>query len=349
MTETTPSAPDHPRPRRLLLLGGTGFVGPALVEAALARGHHVTLFNRGRARPPAGVELRLGDRDPRQGDGLTALAEGVWDAVIDVAGYYPRLVAASAGLLAPRVGRYVYISSVSAYRWPHPVAGDEDAALAELADPTIEEMGVGSVHYGGLKAACEAAVELALPGRSVVVRPGFIVGPGDPSGRFTYWATRFERGGEAAVPGDPGDPVQVLDVRDLAQWVVRLVEQEAVGRFNAVGPGSRRWGEVIGACREAGSAQPSLCWIPAPFMAAQSDLAFPIWQPPLGETQGFHTWQNQRAVRAGLRFRPMAQTVVDTLAWYRGQLKEEDGRVKLAFSPEQGAELLKRWRAGGPS
>ncbi len=335
-------------PRRILILGGTGFLGPALVEAARSRGHTLTLFNRGGTRPGLfpGIEKRLGDRDPRQGDGLTSLETGEWDAVIDASGFYPRMVGASARLLAPRVGHYVYLSSVSAYRYPCPLNGDEDSPLAVLADAAVEDMGKNFAHYGGLKAACEAAVEAALPGRTTVVRPGFIVGPDDPSGRFTYWPARLDRGGEIAVPGAPTDPLQLVDVRDLAEWLVLLVETRTTGRFNAVGPQTpMTWGRVVAACQQATRVASTPVWIPGEFVARQDGLAFPIWVPCQGDTEGFHTWQNARAVQAGLRFRPVEETVADTLAWYRGQLQQEGGRSRLAFSVEQEAEMLKRWKA----
>ena len=337
-----------PAPKRILILGGTGFLGPAIVEAARARGHTLTLFNRGRTRPGLfpDIEKRQGDRDPLKGEGLKSLETGEWDAVIDDSGFYPRMVGASARLLASRVKHYLYLSSISAYREPSPVNGDETAPLALLADPKVEEMGKSFENYGGLKAACEAAAEAALPGRTTVVRPGFIVGPDDPSGRFTYWPVRFDKGGEIAVPGAPTDPLQLIDVRDLAAWLVLLVEQGTMGRFNALGPEQpMAWGRVVQACQKATSTAGTVTWIPGEFVARQEDLNFPIWAPYLGDTKGFHTWQNRRAVQAGLKFRPVEQTVADTLAWYQGQLKEEQGRVKLAFTAEQEAEMLKRWKA----
>lgn len=335
-------------PRRILVLGGTGFLGPAIVAAAQARGHTLTLFNRGKTRPGLfpDLEKRQGDRDPLKGEGLKSLETGEWDAVIDDSGYYPRMVGASARLLAPRVKQYIYISSVSAYQEPNPMNGDEDAPLATLADPAVEEMGKNFQNYGGLKAACEAAAEAALPGRTAIVRPGYIVGPDDPTGRFTYWPVRFDKGGEVAVPGAPTDPLQLIDVRDLAAWLVLLVEERTTGKFNALGPDKpMTWGRVITACQKATPTASTTTWVPGEFVAKQQDIEFPIWAPYVGDSRGFHTWQNQRALRAGLRFRPVEQTVADTLAWYHGQLKEEKGRVRLAFTPEQEAEVLKRWKA----
>jgi 2'-hydroxyisoflavone reductase len=334
-------------PKRILILGGTGFLGPALVASASARGHTVTLFNRGKTRPGLfpDIEKRQGDRDPNKAEGLKSLESGEWDAVIDDSGYYPRMVGASAQLLAPRVKQYIYISSISCYKEPSPMYGDEDAPLATLADPSVETMGKDSENYGGLKALCEQAAERAMPGRVTIVRPGYIVGPDDPTGRFTYWPARFDKGGEVAVPGAPSDPFQVIDVRDLAAWLVLMVENGTLGKFNATGGEQPlAWGDVIAACQAATKTATSVTWIPAAFMAQMKDIEFPIWAPYVGATNGFHTWKNARAVKAGLRFRPIEKTVQDTLAWYQGQLKEEKGRVRMAFKPEQEATVLAAWK-----
>jgi 2'-hydroxyisoflavone reductase len=340
------------QPKRILVLGGTGFLGPAIVEAAQARGHTLTLFNRGKTRPGLfpNIEKRQGDRDPLKGEGLTSLETGEWDAVIDDSGYYPRMVAASAQLLAPRVKQYLYVSSISCYKEPSPVGGDEATPLAVLADPKVETMGKNFENYGGLKAACEQAAEKAMPGRTTVVRPGYIVGPDDPTGRFTYWPVRFAQGGEIAVPGAPTDPFQLIDVRDLAEWLVHAVETNTTGPFNAVGPAEpMNWGRTVAACQKSAgkpNAPTTLTWISSEFMSKQADIEFPIWSPYYGDTKGFHTWKNTRAVKAGMRFRPIEQTVADTLAWYQAQLKvEQVARTKLAFTPEQEAEILKRWKA----
>lgn len=343
-----PAATKAAKPLRILVLGGTGFLGPATIEEAQKRGHHVTMFNRGKTRPDLlpGVERLQGDRDPKKGEGLKALETGTWDVVIDNSAYYPRLVSASANLLKDRCKQYIIISSISAYKEPNPVHGDETAPLATLANPEVEEMGKQYENYGGLKALCEQAAEKAMPGRVTVVRPGFIVGPDDPTGRFTYWPVRMDKGGEVAVPGTPGDPVQVIDVRDLGAWLVRLAERNTVGAFNATGPARKLpWGDVVKACVATAGVKPTLTWIPAAFVAKQT-VDFPIWAPYEGETKGFHTWSNARALKAGLRFRPVTQTVKDTLAWYKTQEKVEKGRIRLA-GPDADAEkkLLEAWKA----
>ena len=334
---------------RILILGGTGFIGPAVTRAALARGHKVTFFNRGKTRADLFPEVPrlIGDRDPLKGEGLKAHQGHEWDAVIDDSGYFPRMVGASASLLADHAKRYIYISSISCYREPNPVDGDEDAPLAVLKDPTVETMGAQFENYGGLKALCEQAAEKAMPGRVAIVRPGYIVGPDDYSGRFTYWPVRFDKGGEIAVPGTPSDPFQVIDVRDLGAWLVKLAEDGTTGRFNATGPEKRlAWGRVVQACQAATATKSSLVWMDPDFVAKQAtDFEFPIWAPAIGDSKGFMTWRVDRAVKAGLRFRPIEATVKDTLAWHKG-LKADDRRARLAGpSPEQEAKLLAAWKA----
>jgi 2'-hydroxyisoflavone reductase len=344
-----PTEKKAPKALRILVLGGTGFLGPATIEVAQARGHKVSMFNRGKTRPDLlpTVERLQGDRDPKKGDGLKALEQGEWDVVIDNSGYYPRMVGASAALLAPRCKRYIYISSISCYKEPNPENGVETAPLATLADPAVEEMGKEYQNYGGLKALCEQAAEKAMPGRVAVVRPGFIVGPDDPTGRFTYWPVRMDRGGEVAVPGGADDPVQIIDVRDLGAWLVRLAEDGTTGQFNATGPERKLpWGKLVDACVKASAAKVTLTWIPADFLAKQEGIEFPIWAPYAGDTKGFHTWSNAKALAAGLRFRPAAATAKDTLAWFKAQEKVEKGRTRLAGPvPEVEAKLLAAWKA----
>ncbi|MDE3246027.1 MAG: NAD-dependent epimerase/dehydratase family protein [Acidobacteriota bacterium] len=340
--------PSAKHPKKILILGGTGFLGPATVAAALARGHQVTIFHRGKTRPgyfKGKVTELNGDRDPLKGEGLKALSEGAWDAVIDNSGYYPRMVKASAELLASRTKQYLYISSISCYKEPNPENGDEDAPVATIPDPTVETMGKDFGNYGALKALCEQAAEMAMPGRATLIRPGYIVGPDDPSGRFTYWPVRFDRGGEIAVPGHATDPLQLIDVRDLGEWLVKLVEDGTTGRFNATGPDRRMgWGEVVKACQKAGNPKSTLTWVSPAFLAKQEGVEFPIWAPYEGDTKGFHTWRNARALKAGLRFRPIDATVKDTLAWFKTQEKAEKGRTKLAGpTAEVEAKLLAAW------
>jgi 2'-hydroxyisoflavone reductase len=334
--------------KRILILGGTGFLGPATVAAAQARGHELTLFNRGKTRPGLfpNIERLHGDRDPKIGEGLNALANGRWDAVIDNSGYFPRQVSASAKLLAPRVNQYIFISSISVYADNSAEGQDETAQLGVTPDPSVEK--ITEQTFGPLKALCEKTTEQALPGCTTVVRPGYIVGPDDPSGRFTYWPVRIDRGGEVLAPGAPVDPVQFIDVRDLAAWLITLVERGTTGVFNAAGPNNRlMWGDLLESCRKSTKTESALTWVPGDWVAKQGEDVFPIWAPYLGQTKGFHTWKNTRALKAGLVFRPYGQTVVDTLRWYRTQ--GEGGRTKLAGpSAAKEAELLAAWKAMKP-
>ena len=221
---------------KLLILGGTKYLGRHLTESALERGHEVTLFNRGRENPDlfhGKVEKLVGDRD---GD-LAALKGRKWDAVIDTSGYFPRVVKDSARLLADTVDHYTFISTISVYEDFSQPGIEETAPVGKLEDETVEDIGAGA--YGPLKALCEQAVEEVMPGRSLIVRPGLIVGPYDPTDRFTYWPSRIAKGGEVLAPGDGTSPVQFIDARDLAEWVLTMTERKQTGVFNATGPEER--------------------------------------------------------------------------------------------------------------
>lgn len=352
--------------KRILILGGTGFLGPKTIAAAVARGHEVTIFNRGKREKLLPLETKVehlyGNRDPnlpaddeRGADGtllhpdagpkgLAQLVGRRWDVVIDNSGFYPRMVAASAQLLAQSAAQYIYISSISAYDETPPRGGDETTALATLADPTIEAMGAAFENYGGLKALCERAAAAAFPGRTTVVRPGYIVGPGDPSDRFTYWPIRIARGGEVLAPGSPDDPLQWIDVRDLADWLVTLAERGTAGTFNAIGPSSpARWGDVLEACVGAAGGDAKLVWVPVTWLEQHrmaGEDSFPIWAPPVGKLAGAHRWSNDRAEAAGLTFRPVADTVKAILTWYPGELAR---RVRVTHELAEAAKAK-----GGP-
>ena len=349
------AAPQDSRAKKalsVLVLGGTNFLGPQTVDRALSRGHKVTIFSRGRRKAAfAGeVEQLVGDRDPLKGDGLKALAGRSFDVVLDHSGYYPRHVKASAELLAPRAGRYVFVSSISAYAETKTENADETAPLAKLVDPSVETMGENYAHYGGLKALCEAAVHAAFPQRATIVRPTYICGPGDPTDRFTYWPVRFARGGDIVVPGAVDDPIQLIDVRDLAEWLVALAEAGTVGDFNAVGPTPpHRWGAVIDACERASKADERTAnWIPADFIErfikADDDVGIPIWIAPRGAFKGMHRWNNARAVAKGLAMRSLATTVTDTLAWWNRLPAERRAKLNAGLSAEKEAEILAAWR-----
>lgn len=340
------AAKAKPKPLSILILGGTGFIGPALVELALQNGHTVTLFNRGRTNKDLFPKLEkiVGDRDPKKGAGISGLEGRKWDVVFDDCGYYPRHVTASAEMFAKSgVGHYVYVSSISCYAKNDVENADENAALATMEDPTVETMGAGYANYGPLKALCEQAAERAMPKKTTIIRPGYIVGPGDPTDRFTYWPVRFDKGGTVLVPGTPEDPLQVIDVRDLSAFMLLCAERHTIGTFNAVGPAKRMpWGEVIEACKASASAKDiAVKWMPTAKVMELKDAEFPIWAPYAGDTKGFHTSSNARAVAAGLEFRPIRTITADTLAWWKTLPEERRAAMKRQFDPAKEAEILK--------
>ena len=331
---------------KILILGGTGFIGPALVELAQAHGHEITLFNRGKTKPGLFPDLEKlqGDRDPKKGEGIKSLEGRTWDVVFDDCGYYPRHVQASSELFAKnKVGHYVYVSSISCYAKNDVEGADETAELATMPDPTVEDMGKQYEFYGPLKALCEKAAEKAMPGRTTIVRPGYIVGPGDPTDRFTYWPVRFDKGGTVLVPGTSADPLQVIDVRDLSAFMLHLAETKTIGTFNACGPEKRlSWGETVEACKALSSDKNvAIKWMPTEKVMALTDAAFPIWAPHEGDSKGFHTWSNARALKAGLTCRPIATIAKDTLAWWKTLPADRQAKMVKQFDPAKEAEILK--------
>lgn len=338
----------------LLIIGGSRFLGRHLVDAALARGDRVTLFNRGRTDRPgrwaaAGVVALQGDR---QGD-LSALRGGSWDAVVDTCGYLPRDVQRMAEALAGRAGRYLFVSSISAYASaarPTP----EDAPLGVIDDPDTTV--VDGRSYGPLKALCEAAAGRAFgEAATLKVRPGLIVGPHDPTERFTWWPARLARaaadGQPVLVPGAPQRPLQCIDVRDLAGWLLRLLDAGASGAFNATSPpGAADWGGLIDACVQAAGGRPVLHWVDDAHLLAQGvepwkDL--PLWLPADGpqaaEHAAFMAVPTDRAAAAGLACRPLAETVADTLAWWRRLPPERQAFTLAGLAPGREAAVLAQW------
>ena len=353
------------KPLRILILGGTGFLGPACTESALARGHSVTHFNSGRTeelrrvagRPslvPAGVETLYGNRDPNKTandrraegkpgaakdpnspKGLSQLEGKKWDGVIDTSGYFPRMVRASAELLAPNVRQYVFISSISVYLKTDVPNYDETAQLATLADPTTEDLGKNFENFGGGKALCERAAEAAVPGRVTNIRPGYIVGPRDTSGRFIYWPVRASLGGAMAVPGSPADPIQIIDVRDLSDWIIHCLEDNIVGVFNATGPERElSMKAMLEGIRQGIGADVSFTWVDHGFLREQrvSEGRFPLYAPPTGENAGLHRCNISRALKQGLKFRPVADTARATLEWYKSLPADVQARVAPQFA-----------------
>jgi 2'-hydroxyisoflavone reductase len=323
---------------RLLLLGGTVFLGRHIVETALAAGHTITLFNRGRRNPDLfpEVEKLRGDRD---GD-LESLRGRTWDAVIDPSGYVPRIVRASAEFLAGSVGHYTFISSLSVYADPIAPGTAENGRLAVLPAGLEGTEEITGESYGALKVLCEQAAEAALPGRTLSIRSGLIVGPHDPSDRFTYWPARVARGGEVLAAGDPGRHVQFIDVRDLAEWILRLVETGRTGTYNATGPSpSLTMGRLLDACRTVSGGSASFTWVPEALLAAHNVTPYtelPLWVPAV--EAGFDRFDISRALAAGLTFRPLETTIRDTLAWDATRPPEAERRN--GFKPEREAVLL---------
>jgi 2'-hydroxyisoflavone reductase len=336
---------------KLLILGGTIFLGRYLVEAALERGHEVTLFNRGQHNPelfPHAEKLH-GDRD----GGLDVLRGRTWDAVVDTSGYLPGVVRASADLLADAVEHYTFISSISVYAHFRTVGIDENAPVGTLDDPTIEE--ITGESYGPLKALCEQAVEQALPGRTLVVRPGLIVGPHDYSDRFTYWARRAAQGGEVLAPAHPDWHTQIIDVRDLAEWTLRMVEQQQIGVYNATGPEYElTFGRLLDTSRAVSGSDARFTWVSEPFLLEQEVAPWselPLWIPQSDpDMVGFSDVNCAKAIAAGLVFRDLAATVRDTLAWdaTRTDAAEPPARAlqpRAGLAPEREQELLRAWHS----
>ncbi len=322
----------------ILILGGTKFLGRHLVDSALARGHEVTLFNRGKTNPGLfpNVETILGDRE----HDLEKLAGRAWDAVIDVAGYYPRIVRLSATGLERSVGRYVFISSISVYADTSKIGINESDPVGKIEDETIEE--ITGESYGPLKALCEKTVLDLYGDRGLVIRPGLIVGPNDPTDRFTYWTQRVARGGEIFAPEKPEVPAQIVDVRDLADFTIQLIEEKASGTYNATGPDYElTLGAMLDACKQVSGSDAAFKWAAVDFMnqnnvAEWSDM--PVWVPDNEENQGFSCVDVSKAIKAGLQFRALADTIRDTIAWANTRPADHEWRAGL--KPEREQELL---------
>lgn len=337
------SAP--PAKKTILILGGTGFLGPHVVDAAIARGHTVTLFNRGKTHPHLfpNLEKLQGDRDGK----LDALEGRQWDAVVDPSGYVPRIVKMSAELLAPNVKHYLFISTISVYADGGPVGADESWKLQTIDDPTNEDV---KKNYGALKALCEKAAEAALPGRVANIRSGLIIGPGDPTGRFTHWPVRMSEGGDVLCPGDGKTPTQYIDGRDLGTWIVHLIEKGTIGTMNALGPERRVvMKEVIDTANTAAGNKGTPVWVDAKFLAKHDVMPWmemPMWIPNEGEDAGFGTQSNARALKAGLTFRPLLDTAKDTLAWLETLPPDERAKARTSgIKPDKEAKVLAAWKA----
>ena len=343
---TVPPAVPGSGPLRILILGGTGFIGPYQVQYALDRGHTVTLFNRGRTNPglfPT-VEKLVGDRT---GD-LSALENRTWDVVIDNSATDPEWVERSAALLQTRVDRYVFVSTRSVYYDTSRIPMTVDAPVFTRENTPVEPG--KPLPYGLAKALAEEAARRHFPGRTLVVRPSLIVGPGDLTDRFTYWPVRIERGGEVLAPGDGTDPVQIIDARDLAEWIVRLVEQGTTGTYNGLGPRTpRSFAELLHGIKAVTSSEATFTWVDADFLARHDVRGYremPVWMPARDGREGFGRFDISREVALGLTFRPLAVTALDTLEYYRAQPPERQERLRAGISSEREAEVLALWHAG---
>lgn len=343
------------KPRRILVLGGTGWLGPAVVRAGIARGHHFTLFNRGRTNPDLfddqkdHVEKRKGQRRrPRDEKGpkqdLSALAKGEWDAVLDTSAYFTREVEDVCALLKGRVGHYTFISSLSVY----PALGTnretitEDSPLATCEDKYATDLGKQFERYGALKRYGEDAAAAAFPGAAALVRPGYIVGPGDPTDRFSYWPARFLRGGEILAPGAQDNDLQFIDVRDLGAWIVHLIENQIAGPFNAVGfDGSISMAEFLHTGKGTCNHKCRFTWVDDDFLEQNKVSSWGemgCWTP---QKVNGHT-NIDRALKAGLTFRPIAETIRDTADWIRNERGDKPWRAGMRAERE--AKLLEQWR-----
>jgi 2'-hydroxyisoflavone reductase len=328
---------------RILILGGTGFIGPYQVRYALDRGHTVTLFNRGRTNPQLfpEVEKLVGDR----GGDLTALEGRTWDAVIDNSATDPTWVQRSASLLASAVQTYVFVSTRSVYFDTSRVPMTVDAPVFSYENTNVEPG--ARLPYGLAKALAEQEAGKHFPGRALVVRPSLIVGPGDLTDRFTYWPVRLERGGEVLAPGDGTDPVQIIDARDLSEWMIRLVENRVTGVYNALGPRTpRSFAELLHGIKAVTTAEATFTWVDADFLRehdVQPYREMPVWMPARDGREGFGRFDISREVALGLTFRPLAVTARDTLEYYHAQPPERQERLRAGITAKREVEVLKRW------
>jgi len=366
---------ERPAPQKslkVLILGGTGFIGPHMVREAQARGHEVTIFNRGKTHTELfpDVEKLIGDRDPEVGDGLSSLKGHTWDVVIDNSGYVPRHVRGSAQLLKDQAEFYLFTSTAGVYQawydgsWPEGET-DEDAPLSVLGEPGSEEVGKW---YGQLKVLCEKEVQEAFPGANTISRPGLIVGPGDSTDRFTYFPLRVSKGGEMMAFGNPTDPVQYIDARDLAAFCLHCVEQRIVGVFNTLGPRDVfTMAGMLDGSKAALGADTTFTWVPEDFLVEQGVIGEGMmgavlmpWIPQNGSLAGAARFSRERAFSNGLTFRPFDQTARDTVEWFTSLPEDRQAQMRAGLrggalefgkpaSIEQQmareAEVLKAWHA----
>ena len=352
-TSTSLFADKAVKPLRILILGGTGFTGPYQVRYALSRGHKVTTFNRGKTHPgelPSEVEQLIGDRNGK----LDALKNRQWDVVIDNPTTLPAWVRDAAQVLKGNVEHYIFISTISVYANP-PAAGlDENSTLEkyEGADPykeTLEAMRAsGYKTYGPLKVLSEKEAEKWFPGKTLIIRPGLIVGPRDETDRFTYWPVRIDRGGEVLAPGNPNDPVQFIDARDLAEWTIRMAENRETGIYNATGPAKPLGvGGMLDGIKDGEKSNATFTFVPYDFLKQQKVEAWsdmPVWA---GDELGLSRTKIDKALAKGLTFRSLGDTARDTLAWFKALPQDRQSKMRAGITPEREAEVLNAWKKKG--
>ncbi|MEP6690827.1 MAG: NAD-dependent epimerase/dehydratase family protein [Gemmatimonadaceae bacterium] len=335
-----------PAPLKILILGGTGFIGPFQVRYAVERGHHVTVFNRGKhqADLPDSVEHLSGDRSV---DDYASLAGRRWDAVIDNSATDPKWVRGAGAVLKNSVGHYLFVSTRSVYSDTSRIPMDATAPVftpetTKNYDPTKP------LPYGLSKALAEKETLAAFGAHATIVRPSLIIGPTDDTDRFTYWPVRLERGGEVLAPGDPSDPVQVIDVRDVSEWIVRLSEQRDAGIFNALGPHiPRRFDELLYGIHSTMTSGMTLTWVPAAFLKTENVREYsdmPVWRDPHNGAEGFARFDVTKELAKGLTYRPLAVTAKDTLDWWHSLPPERRAAPKTGLSAEREREVLAKWR-----
>lgn len=329
---------------KILIIGGTRFVGRHLVNSARARGHEVTLFNRGKTNPDlfGQVDKIHGDREKD----LNLLADNNWDAVIDTCGYFPRIVKMSAKALKDKVESYVFISSISVYESLQKIGINESDPVGKIEDETIEE--ITETSYGPLKVLCEKAVQDVYGINSLIIRPGLIVGPHDPTDRFTYWPVRVARGGDILAPDRPEALTQIIDARDLSDFIIELIQHNVSGVFNATGPDhALSMGTMLDTCKLVSASDAKFHWASVDFLnqnnvSAWSDM--PAWLPDTGEEAGFAHIDVSKAIKAGLEFHSLEDTVRDTLEWAKDY--PVDHEWKAGLTSERETELLRLMRDG---
>ncbi len=330
-------------PLRILILGGTGFIGPFQVQYALDRGHSVTLFNRGVTNTTLfpNVPRLVGDRNLP--DGHKALENGEWDVVIDNPTANPAWVRGAGTALRDRTKHYVFVSTISVFS-DNSAPIDENGTLLPAADI---DAAYNPQLYGQNKVRSEHEARVQFGERVTIVRPGLIVGPGDLSDRFSYWPVRIDKGGEVLAPGTPSDPVQYIDARDLGEWMIRIAEQKTFGIFNATGPKApTNIGEMLYGIKAVTTSDARFTWVPAQFLGANQVRAWsdmPVWVPPIGRTAGFARVICKKAYDVGLTFRPLADTAHATLNWYRTRPAAEQEKARAGLAPDREAAVLAAW------